>query len=118
MRPCEECAKWMYDERTGQVQKRAGQPILRPKQVPTPCHNCPKKSPEEAKRLALSPKNWRAFNFYWRVKASGGNVLMLDSVALKNCGIIEQVVAQHLAIVAAGGLARPDEPAAGRRRGK
>lgn len=38
---------------------------------PTPCHICPKESPEKAKELELTPQNWRAWVWYQTAKATG-----------------------------------------------
>lgn len=86
----------MYDETTGRRLLRGGQPIARPRQAPTPCWKCPKQSPRVAPSLELSPKNQRAFEFYWRVRASQGSAITpamrADARLCKNLALIDQVV--------------------------
>lgn len=109
-RSCEECRKWYYDPKTGELQKQ-WQIIDGERQlVPTPrkpgdvpgCWQCPKceglpdkeRNPASGVKAELSAKNWKALRFYFEQKATGGPV---DAVARRNCGIIEWIVSQHAA---------------------
>lgn len=65
----------MYDLKTGRRNQRGGQDIARPKGVPLPCTNCPKKSPEHAETLKLSRKNRWIWNLYLKVRATFGRCL-------------------------------------------
>lgn len=49
---------------------RGGCKLARPKGTPTPCHLCPKKSPEEASNYELSVRNQKALEFYLRMKSN------------------------------------------------
>lgn len=100
-RPCEECQRWMYHEGkdklgTQRVIGRDGQPLTRAKNVPTPCWLCPKKSPTEAKRIELSDKNWRTWQVYQEVQATGGACLSererADGMLAANLGIVYEAV--------------------------
>ncbi len=68
--------KFVFDLETGEKQtyksgpERKELPLLRGGS-PTPCHICPKESPEHAKELELSPRNWKAWQFYRQAKATG-----------------------------------------------
>lgn len=74
--PCEKCKEFVFDLETGEQQtyqsgpQRKELPLLRAGS-PTPCHVCPKESPEKAKEVELSEKNWQAWNFYTQAKATG-----------------------------------------------
>ncbi len=91
-RSCEDCAKWLYDEKTGRKMERGGQPLARPAGTPTPCWNCPKKSPQEAKLIELSRKNMAAYDYYLMARAPLGGRLPADLTTLRNHAIIEQQV--------------------------
>jgi len=82
----------MYDIKTGQKQTRGGRPIPRPAGTPTPCHQCPKGSPEEAKDRELSDKNARAWWYYRQARAPLGQQLPADAIVHRNHAIIDQVV--------------------------
>jgi hypothetical protein len=107
-RPCEECIKWQYDEQTGKIATRGRGKDERP--VPRvglpPCGLCPKKSPEEAKQLELSPRNYQALAYYRQVVATGGHVPM-DAVTARNCGLIDPIIRQHETRVAMEAVVMP-----------
>ena len=64
-RDCGECHRWIYNERTGARETDAsGQPRRRSKFTPPGCKVCPKKSPVEAWRYELSPRNEKTWQLY------------------------------------------------------
>ncbi len=105
-RDCEHCIQFMYDEKTGALQKdKAGNPIPRPKVRVwkgrtlaggnPPCRQgrqgqqagCPKGTPENQK--ALSPKNVRAYQHYLECKAVGS--WPDDPIVRRNAATIARV---------------------------
>lgn len=86
---CEDCAKWVYDLKTGQRLQHHGQDVPNP--TVTPCRKdpkiCPKGSPEA--RSELTPRNWQAYGFYLECKA----VMQFpdDAIARRTAGIIRAV---------------------------
>lgn len=78
---CRDCAEWLYDLETGQRETATVGPqrdkrfIPRPKGTPTPCGYCPKKSPQHAKEIELSPKNLATFKLWKRARATGGEAI-------------------------------------------
>lgn len=113
-RSCEDCKKWWYDdgdkEGSGKFTfrnsivsrgKRTANEtkIERPSHAPTPCHHCPKGSPENAKALELSPKNLQAIEFYHRTVACGWRNLTeemtADETLTANLTAIHAIHEQH-----------------------
>lgn len=98
MLPCSECRLWIYDDK-GQPLKRLGKKQRRRFGSPTPCRECPKKSPAEAKWHELTADNLQALQFYREVQASGGGCLTdamrRDRRLLRNLSIIDQIVKGH-----------------------
>lgn len=78
-RSCDDCARFLYDEDTGEVRRRParfGLPVRRSPGVPTPCYKCPKvpaDSPILSREFAvdLSEQNWQALAFYAECRAVG-----------------------------------------------
>lgn len=68
---CSECQQWLYDIKTGDPINRGEQKQPRPKGSPTPCFDCPKKSPKEAHLYELTDANLKAANLYYRGRATG-----------------------------------------------
>lgn len=97
MPSCDACEKYTVDAKFWQITFWRGQPFPRKPTDPTPCHLCPKcvgddeKTPAQGRKAELSAKNKRAIKFYWRVTGAGGRD-GLDEVALKNIGIIHEVI--------------------------
>jgi len=93
-RSCDDCKKWLYNP-DGTRAKRGGKDVLRPKGSETPCHECPKKSPEEAHEYELSLKNMKAVQFHSVSKACGFRNLTPDMandpIVQKNFTIIEGI---------------------------
>lgn len=66
-------------------------PILRVDEPP--CHVCPKKSPENGRRLKLSERNRRFVDFYYRVRASGMRHPLLDCpITQRNMRIVDSAI--------------------------
>lgn len=93
-RNCDHCQKYAYDETTGEVEKRAGQPIeraiYRGASIP-PCRDpkrrCPKGTPEEPK--ALTPENVLAYWHYRECRAVGS--FPDDAIVRRNADVIRSV---------------------------
>ena len=104
---CEECKQWIYDIKTGEKMKRRGQPQRRQPGQATPCHTCPKESPEKARETELSAKNWRALGLYRKDKAIGclTQEQRQDRILQQNFVIIDQVWQEWQQRQAAEGLA-------------
>lgn len=90
--PCEQCKEFVFNIETGEKQtyksgpERKELPLLR-SGSPTPCDSCPKESPERAKEMELTPKNWQAFQWYQEARATG------LSDAEKNDPIVRRIFA-------------------------
>ena len=73
-RSCADCAKWLYDE-SGTVTKRAGLPVVRPPNVPTPCTSCAKiphgENPVRENAIELTERNAAAYRHYLECRAVG-----------------------------------------------
>jgi len=98
---CEDCKKYIYDLRTGDLQtyksgpKREDKPMLRPKDVATPCDKCPRESPELAPTYELSSRNHRTLLLYQKAKATGFHYLTdeekHDSLVARNFSILDSL---------------------------
>lgn len=64
----------MYDKNWKRAQ-RAGQDVPRPPGTPTPCKICPKKSPENAKTLILTPRSRATLQRFYEQQATFGACL-------------------------------------------
>lgn len=97
-RSCDDCKKWLYNDDGGRV-KRCGMDVPRHSNQPTPCHKCPKKSPEEAHKYELSLKNQKAVQFHSVSKAVGFRNLTPemanDPILQRNFAIIGGIEEQH-----------------------
>lgn len=95
-RTCDECRAWVYDEKTRERVKRGGRDVARPKNVPTPCHQCPKQSPEQASQHELTAANHRTYETYLEVQATSGASLTGEQrragVLLRRLAIVHRVV--------------------------
>jgi hypothetical protein len=92
---CDDCKKHVYNLKSGKrltYETDEGMlPILRVDDPP--CHVCPKKSPENGKRLKLSDRNRRFVDFYYRVHASGMRHPLLDCpVTQRNMRIVDSAI--------------------------
>lgn len=95
---CEECKKWLVDIETGKIKTRGGKPQRRPAGSPTPCHACPKKSPEHAKQVELNQRNWATVRLFVRNRAMQGRALTpaeaADELLQRNFGLIDTILRQ------------------------
>jgi hypothetical protein len=74
-------------------------PMVRPEAVPTPCDKCPKESPEKAKELELSQKNWQALAHYRQATAVGlTDAERGDPIVRRNFAIIARLKEEHDAL--------------------
>lgn len=104
-RPCGECKKWVYldsvegqryevDERGGKILTRGGKRVARGS-TPPPCHQCPKKSPEQARDYELTERNIRMYEMYLKSQATGGmclGELAHDPMVQRDFAIIHNIV--------------------------
>ena len=82
----------MYDIETGEKLTRGGRPQRRQAGHATPCHKCPKGSPENESRVVLSPHNKQAFAQYLVTRAGViPETWKLDATFRHNCAIISRV---------------------------
>lgn len=71
-------------------------PLARNAGQPPPCHKCPKESPEKAKQIELSEKNWAAYSHYLQAKAVGlTEEERRDPIVRRNFALIEMIVTDH-----------------------
>lgn len=96
---CQECAKYVYDLATGEPQTyrsgpdRTELPLARPAGTLPPCEKCPKESPERAKDIELSAKNWAAYGHYLECRTVGlSDGERRDPLVRRNAGIIDRAV--------------------------
>ena len=99
---CGECQKFVYNLETGERETfRSGPnrdlvPVGRPPGTPTPCNKCPKGSPEKAKTLELSEKNWSAFAHYQESKAVGlTEAERRDPIVRRNFALMDRIAAER-----------------------
>lgn len=86
-RSCEDCQKFLYDEKTGAKCLHRGEPLARTAGNLAPCRrvegSCPKGTPENPK--VLSERNERAYQHFKRCKLTGrwpDDGLVLDRAVL------------------------------------
>lgn len=102
---CNECKRFIFDLKTGEKKtykagpRREEMPWVRPLCVPTPCGDCPKKSPEEAERCKLSNKNWRTWQLFKEMRATNGAAftpaMRRDRVLLQNFAVLDCIQRQY-----------------------
>ncbi|TWT30719.1 hypothetical protein [Blastopirellula retiformator] len=102
---CDDCQQFVYDLEKGERATVA----MGPDRVQTPqrrlpgmklqCGQCPKKSPQNAKRLELSVKNWKTYQLWREVKATHGRCLTdemaRDSIIRRNLAILDALHEVH-----------------------
>lgn len=90
---CEECKQWIVDLSKEEFAERQGKRQERRPNQPTPCRKCPKGSPEEAKRFALTDAHWKTLGLYLRSRATFGRSLSdverFDPILLAHFAAIE-----------------------------
>lgn len=99
---CEECKKFVFNLDTGEKETyRSGPtrellPVERLPSVPTPCNKCPKQSPEKAKEIELTEKNWAAFAHYQQCKAVGlTEAERRDPIVRRNFALMDRLTAER-----------------------
>lgn len=94
-RDCGHCAEWLYDEETGQVNERGGQPVKRGIAL-TPCRlrgiGCAKGTPENPKTLSL--KNRRTYQHYLECRATNH---FPDDPIVRNHAVVIRMVEDSVA---------------------
>lgn len=97
LRDCRLCQKYKFNEESGAMMRQKyatgpdglGLPVERPKNDKPPCRiaslGCAKGTPEQS--YGLSSKNWAAYRFHQRCKATGK--WPDDGIVMRNAGIIE-----------------------------
>lgn len=78
---CGECQTWIYDLETGKQIERGGRPQRRLPGQATPCHICPKESPERAREHELTDENWRTLRLFLQNRALAGHLLTAEEKA-------------------------------------
>lgn len=105
-RPCEDCAKWMYQE-DGSRKMFRGLPMLRPQGVPTPCWKCPKipaDAPVKARSEAveMSEQSRAVWLHYSECRAVGQ--FPDDPIVRRHAGLIRRIEDAHARNTIAGRL--------------
>lgn len=75
---CADCKKWLVDIKTAEYTKRANQKIPRPENIPTPCKECPKGSPENEVNCVLTKDNEALVGLWNMARARGWQRLSED----------------------------------------
>lgn len=126
-RSCEDCAKWWYDDKPAEglfqnkIVSRGDVQFERPidqktkQRTKPPCEHCPKKSPEDARKMVLSTKNLQAYRFYRQSRAiNHADItpeMAEDEIMRRNMEIIDTAVrtaeraAAGIGMVSLGGFA-------------
>lgn len=90
---------------SGRGPERIQIPLLR-NGSPTPCDVCPKESPERAKEMELTDKNWQAWNFYTQSKATGlSDEERRDPIVRRIFAVLDPIVRAYEAKTNAGFVA-------------
>ena len=98
-RTCEECKLWLYDEH-GAKRQKFGEDVKRPDKGPgsfTDCETskkCAKGNPQKAAEYELSERNQRMLEYYYRVRATGGNC-PLDTITRRQLSVIDRILRPH-----------------------
>ena len=102
---CAECKKFFYDHTTGELKTynsgptREKLPMIRPANVPTPCHQCPKESPEKESEHELSDRSYQTLVLYQRAMATGFHYLTKrekrDPLVAKHFVILERLYREY-----------------------
>lgn len=96
--------------RFGKRMERGGQPVRRPNPNATPCHVCPKGTPEGTPGTdsELTEANWKTVVLYLRTRATQGRNLTeeesRDPLLARNFAIVDLAIRQQEAQQAAAAL--------------
>lgn len=94
-RSCDDCQRWIYDER-GRRRWRVDRWVEWPAGLGPDCFRCPKcegndrPGPETGRNATLTMRNLATLHRYFEHKATPGPV---DSIARRNFGLLERVFA-------------------------
>lgn len=96
-RSCEDCKKWLYDDRPDRMAlkpvERAGERVPRIRGQLPQCKWCPKipkgTDPIPENAVELSPRNWAVYQHYLQCKAVGA--FPDDAIVRRNAMLIRQV---------------------------
>ena len=92
-RSCGDCKTWQYNAQ-GQIEIHRGKKLRRIGK--TPCHRCPKKSPDQAHEYELSPANQKAVDFYYTTRGMNWTNLTesmrSDPIVQRNMHIIDRLI--------------------------
>lgn len=88
-RDCNHCWLHVYNETTGEVEKRRDKPVKRPRGTYPPCcrGRCKKGTPDKSRELL--PHNWLAYEHYLGCKATGH--FPDDPIVMRNAKIIRMI---------------------------
>jgi hypothetical protein len=100
-RSCEDCRKYLYNDRPGDFAEkplvRAGKPVPRPANASPPCCWCDKQPPDvpetertPATACELSEQNWQAYQFHRGCEAVGR--FPNDPIVRRNGAVIREAV--------------------------
>jgi hypothetical protein len=87
-RDCEDCKAWVYDEETGEREKKGEEDIPRYKGIKPPCgysQGCAKGTPEESR--ALTEQNMQAWQFIRECKSVGK--FPDDPIVRRNASLVD-----------------------------
>lgn len=74
-------------------------PLPRAGGMPLQCGQCPKKSPQTARQVELSAKNWKTYRLWREVRATYGRCLSpamaRDSIVRRNLAEIDAIYERH-----------------------
>lgn len=96
---CEECKRFLYNIDTGKPYLRQNRKQERPKGSPTPCHKCPKKSPERWQKIKPSRRTYATLDLYRKCRSTGGLALtpaeLADDLLLSNLATLDEIYRLH-----------------------
>lgn len=101
---CAECKRWLVNIKTGKFDewpRGSGKRISRSDKISTPCHECPKVSPERESEFVLSAKNWRTLQLYLEAQGTCGQAIRrfaADPILRRNFAVLHNVFEQHRAM--------------------
>lgn len=96
---CDECLKWVFDEKTRQKMQHRGKPVPRG-DSPPPCRACPKctgaepaeATPEYGRQSELSHRNLKALQHFMATKNGGlTEDEKRDAIVRRNHAILNQL---------------------------
>lgn len=95
---CSECQKWVYDFKLRKFSDRGENRIPRAAEVPPPCRECPKGSPENEKFSKLTLFNLLTLETYYAHRATNwaaAALLLRDEIFCDNVRIIDRIIREY-----------------------